>query len=93
MLLRQILLCEALKCTAPSAYTQAVSPSHHTISAYGIIRSAITELLADELVHPVLLLIVGTAGAHEARDDEGHGGFEGGYVCCRIGFSILMFED
>lgn len=40
------------------------------------VRGRISELLANKLVHPIFLLVIafGAARAHEARDDEGHGG-------------------
>ena len=45
----------------PSAYVSSLGPSLAVMkrAAYSVIRGAVGKLLADELIHPVLLLIVG----------------------------------
>lgn len=42
--------------------------------AYHLVTNPIGDLLADKLVHPVVLLVVGITRGHEAWDYERHGG-------------------
>ena len=60
--------------------------------AYGVVGSAVVgKFLADELVHPgFLLVIIVVVGAHEAWDDEGHGGLRWLRVQLRGVFSVLI---
>ena len=96
VLFGQIPLREALLKMASLAYTKsfAHSPQEQRKSAYSVIRrSAITECLADELGHPLFQLVVARAvGAHEAGDDERHGGLWGKYVCWKgeVMFSVAI---
>ena len=63
---------------------------------YGIVRSALVcKLLADELVHPLILLVIVLVigGAHEAWDDEGHGGLAwlGLKECTYAGWRVMAY--
>jgi len=75
-LLWQILLRKALdvrisktclRCSAIRAST--ASEAHH------LVTGSISDLLANKLVHPIFLLVVGAAGGHQAWHYERHGGF------------------
>ena len=63
---------------------------------YGVVGSAVCKFLADELVHPgfllviIVVVVVVVVGAHEAWDDEGHGGLRWLRVQLRGVFSVLI---